>query len=524
VIKKITEDVKFARYKCEREIGRGGMGTVFLARDTELDRHVAIKYVVKTESNSLLARRLQHEARLLAQLNHPNIVQLYDIIDGNDGLGLTLELVNGATILQKVKENLPSKQDKLLWLTQIARGLAEAHDVGIVHCDLKPDNILVTDDGVAKISDFGIAKARRQRQTGLDNLTQLGNVSGSYLWLSPEQATGEEVDFRSDLFSFGVLAHLLLTGRHPFADNNVHLKTVHRIISGDHSICTRPNTDMDEDLRTLISQLLQHNPENRPSDTRHVIDALNFIAQRNESHTSNTQATDLTTILPIQEAHSTYKRSLPWAIGSCLCVLAAITYGFWQTPNPKPVENVLILPPSVNTTKGFDTGQKDRIATVVEQSLQAAIISQKRTRLVPATNVQKFTDDLATLARVNAADHVVKSKLSCSVKQCDIQLQRLSLAGDESISIDKQRGWPALSTSLLDIRSSTMSEVAHLFNLQPDQHDNNASSPATESFYEKYIQLFHSTSGGNIVDNNILAKFNAFDQTNFSTGDPRTHP
>jgi len=508
VLKQLLVDPQFERYQYQREIGRGGMGTVFLATDSELDRQVAIKYVVKKESNCSLAKRLQQEAKLLAQLNHPNVVQLYDIVEGHHAVGLILELVEGATILRKIKECSPDRSQKLNWLIQIAKGLAEAHAVGIVHCDLKPSNILVTDDGIVKVSDFGIARATHKPIGEIDDSPNTAYIVGSYPWVSPEQATGEQVDFRSDLFSFGLLAHFLLTGQHPFGHNRPNLEIVRSIVSGRHSLSTWFDSDANDGLRELLLSLLQIEPQRRPSNTNDVVETLTRIKHREESSPLTLDSSDLTALLPIQAPPLRPKRIVYWAT-STMCFSALMIYVFWQSAFLVSVNNVLVLPPSVAVADGIDKIQQARISTVVEQAIQSTIISQDETRLVPAMSAEDFADDIAMLARVNGADQIIQSKLTCSAQQCDIQLQRLSLNNDHTVSIDEQRGWPALSTSLLDIRASTMTEVAYLFDTHRPALRDEIASPITETYYQEYIQLYYSTSGGNEIDPHALAKFKA---------------
>ena len=207
----LSENFQLGRFKFERLLGQGGMGTVYLANDTQLQRKVAIKCVNTQTADPKLAQRLRVEAKLLAQLNHPNIVQLFDVIEDKQVIGLVMEYVEGTTLLRKRDELLPSQEQCLDWLSQISIGLKAAHNAGIIHCDLKPANVLVSDTGVVKIADFGIAKARLDHLLTNSNPTDDGKISGSYFSLSPEQAEGRVVDFRSDLFSLGILSYLLIT-------------------------------------------------------------------------------------------------------------------------------------------------------------------------------------------------------------------------------------------------------------------------------------------------------------------------
>ena len=188
------------------------MGLVYLARDTRLDRQVAIKCLRTELFEPHYRERFKREALLLAKLNHPNIVQIYDFIETPDQLALVMEYVDGQNLQARLREHLVPMAQRMTWLTQIAQGLAVAHDSGIIHRDLKAENILINQRNTAKISDLGIAKSQDFNATITDH------VAGSYASMSPEQAMGEALDFKSDLFSFGILAYHMLCGAHPFGD------------------------------------------------------------------------------------------------------------------------------------------------------------------------------------------------------------------------------------------------------------------------------------------------------------------
>src|SRR5579871_4479634 len=198
---------RFGPYELLSAAGAGGMGEVWKARDTRVDRLVAIKI-----SQRQFSERFEREARAIAALNHPNICALYDV--GPDYL--VMEYVDGAPI-----RPAPNVRKLLDLAVQIAGGLAAAHDRGITHRDLKPENILITNDGAVKILDFGLAKQSAVPEasawTQAATLTVPGLVMGTVAYMSPEQARGLPLDARSDQFSFGVLLYELASGKRPFA-------------------------------------------------------------------------------------------------------------------------------------------------------------------------------------------------------------------------------------------------------------------------------------------------------------------
>ncbi|RYY04320.1 MAG: serine/threonine-protein kinase [Gammaproteobacteria bacterium] len=257
----ITQIAHYSILSC---IGRGGMGLVYLARDTRLDRQVAIKCLRAELFEPHYRERFKREALLLAKLNHPHIVQIYDYVETDTQLALVMEYVNGQNLQQHLREHIVPITQRMQWLTQIAQGLAVAHDAGIIHRDLKTENILINQHKLAKISDLGIAKSQDF------NATLTDHVTGSYASMSPEQAMGEAIDFRSDLFSFGILAYQLLCGAHPFGEAENKLQIMQRIISHPPISPTKNNPDLPPEAVELLGQLLSKNPDNRPAKTHWV--------------------------------------------------------------------------------------------------------------------------------------------------------------------------------------------------------------------------------------------------------------
>ena len=201
------------RYSLQREIGRGGMGAVWLARDETLGREVALKRVgMFPGGTSPDLARAEREAKLAAKLNHPHVVAVYDFVADGDAQWLVMEYVDGVNLAELSKRRRGLKPDVAApIIRQAAEALAAAHKAGIVHRDVKPSNILVTDDGTAKLTDFGIARARAD-----STLTQTGMMTGSPAYLAPEVASGRSASDASDVWSLGATLYQALTGRPPY--------------------------------------------------------------------------------------------------------------------------------------------------------------------------------------------------------------------------------------------------------------------------------------------------------------------
>ena len=280
-----TELPRIGHYQLLDCIGRGGMGLVYRARDTRLERDVAVKCLRTELFEAHYTERFKREALLLAKLNHPNIVQIYDFIEAPEQVALVMELVDGQNLQLYLREHIASISQRLQWLVQISEGLAAAHDTGIIHRDLKTENILINKRSQAKITDLGIAKSQDF------NATLTDHVAGSYCSMSPEQAMGETITFKSDLFSLGILAYQLLCGAHPFGDTNNKLQTMQRIISHPPTAPQQHNPDLPKEFIDLLGQLLSKDPDKRPDNTHWVAAQFSKLKELNWKESSGSDDT-----------------------------------------------------------------------------------------------------------------------------------------------------------------------------------------------------------------------------------------
>jgi serine/threonine protein kinase len=260
-------------YRLVRRLGVGGMGAVYLAWDERLERRVALKRLhagggVLTERRE----RSRREAKIAARLNHSAIIQIYDVVRVDDDDWIVMEYVEGEDLRRRIQAGPPSLPEALAMALEIARGMAEAHDQGVIHRDLKCENVLVTRAGHVKITDFGIAEL-----LGEDTRITGGAVIGTLRTMSPEQARGHPVDHRSDLFSFGVLLYEMLSGASPFQADSA-LLTLHRIMHASPRPVAELVPAVPPALAALVEQLLHKSPSLRPRDFHEVADALADIA------------------------------------------------------------------------------------------------------------------------------------------------------------------------------------------------------------------------------------------------------
>lgn len=265
-----------SHYEVLEKLGGGGMGVVYEAEDLRLGRRVALKFLPREWSrDETVKERFYREARAASALDHPNICTLHDIDETEDGrLFLAMALYEGATLKGVLSEGWRSQREVAGIGAQIAEGLAAAHEQDIVHRDIKPANVIVTESGLVKILDFGLAKL-----AGEAGLTRTGGSVGTPAYMSPEQARGEEVDERTDLWSLGVVLYELLAGRKPFRGDKTGA-LIHAIISQEPEPLAEVRPDVDPELAAIVDGLLSKDPADRPASAEEVAEALDGIEAR----------------------------------------------------------------------------------------------------------------------------------------------------------------------------------------------------------------------------------------------------
>ena len=269
----LTHGTTIGPYAVVGLIGQGGMGEVYRARDTKLDRDVALKVLPEafTADPDRLAR-FEREAKVLASLNHPNIGTIHGLEESDGVKALVLELVEGPTLADRIERGPMLIDEALPIARQIADALEAAHEQGVIHRDLKPANIKVRGDGTVKVLDFGLAKALdtapegdpSQSPTLTAAATQMGVILGTAAYMSPEQARGKPVDKRADIWAFGVVLHEMLTGAKPFRGDDVS-QTLARVIEGDPDWATLPS-GLPGGLEAVLRRCFQKAPRQRLRD------------------------------------------------------------------------------------------------------------------------------------------------------------------------------------------------------------------------------------------------------------------
>ncbi|GAA5524898.1 serine/threonine-protein kinase PknD [Microbulbifer aestuariivivens] len=478
------------RYKVTARLGAGGMGVVYLATDEHLARQVAIKCLRENPTSSNASQRIRQEAQLLAQLNHPNIVQIYDVVEHGDDLALVMEYVHGSTLGQWQRECSPTIRQCLALLKQICHGLSRAHGAGIIHRDLKADNILVDENSTVKITDFGIAKHWRQHS----DLTREQHIAGSWSAMSPEQALGKPLDNRCDIFAVGVLAFRLLCGQNPFGDHDSPFVITDRIVNSQHPPAQKLNPDLPPALSQLIDRLLAKAPHKRPLSASAVAEELGGIMQQLAGDTgerSVSQTTSLTSTITAETFHRRQRRfgsSRSWHIGSGIAgITGAVLAGalLWNSSQPeRSGEYIAIITPDETNVS---TPASRQLGNNVLSALKQDLANRAGLLLVPYSESQQLAGKpLREQAEALNADLLLHPSLTCSAAQCETALE---LIDADNMAVIASRSTALAVDESTESRARILQQVNKL--LQPyEPRSSTATFALSDVDYKRYLRIF----------------------------------
>ncbi len=326
-----------SHYEIHSVLGEGGMGKVYLAQDTKLERKVALKILPqRLATNQEHMRRFIQEAKTAAALHHPNIAQIFEIGEQDHTRYIAMEYVAGETLRQLLSARKIEIKRAVELAAQVASGLSAAHKEGVIHRDIKPDNLIVTGRGEIKILDFGLAKLiEKQREAGGVNelttaylgagshdATTPGVIMGTVAYMSPEQARGEKVDQRSDIFSLGVVLYEMVTGQRPFKGKSA-VDTLHAIINQDPLLLAQSNSQMPPELTDILAKAFAKDASER---YQHAGDFELDLRRFKRAIESNTLLSSNSTSVSQGITHGF---SIKWAAVSVLLIAASAFAGWW---------------------------------------------------------------------------------------------------------------------------------------------------------------------------------------------------
>lgn len=316
-------------YRLLNLIGSGGMGEVWKAEDTHLLRTVAIKLLrPEMASNDEWKARFLREARTAARLSHPNIATIYGVDEVDKRMYIAMEYVEGDSLKQLITSRALGMHDVVRVVKLCADALAEAHSLGIIHRDVKPDNIVVTKRGV-KMLDFGIAKLIDAPAEDAGKLTSDGTVIGTPEYMSPEQALGRAIDHRSDIFSLGVVLFEALSRRHPFAGSSV-TETLINIVTREAPELTSLLPDISQSLAEIVRKATRKNPEERYEIAKQMASALNKVSPATSSAFFPAVSRMDTPTVPLERSKTPFPPSAPAASAPPAKPAKAKSSGRWK--------------------------------------------------------------------------------------------------------------------------------------------------------------------------------------------------
>lgn len=420
-------------YRVQRLLGKGGMGRVYLAYDARLDRHVALKFLygIALERRSMVFA----EAKALARLNHPSIIQVYDVIDHDGHPILVMEYVEGEDLERRIADRkiLPAAAVRIA--VSIAAALVESHRLGIIHKDLKLSNVIISESGQAKLADFGVAQL-------LDEQPDCAVIRTSIAALSPEQISGETVDGRSDLFALGVIIYQMLSGDSPFRVSKNPRDYLKQLLHDSHLPLSVLLPELPPALSTLVDQLLEKSPSLRPTSAFQVQKALENIEMSLVSNQSDTLVVSPPTpgAEYLSEEAGFQKTSAEdrvplfksierrWA---ALIVFLAVLVGtgVWSYSDLADTQKIVVavlLP----TIKNPDIVSSDELLiTSVQQAVTEGLRSISYIRAIPTDGEREMLGDPQKIRQRLSVDEVLVSYLDCQETYCHAALRRYSPAG-----------------------------------------------------------------------------------------------
>lgn len=396
------------RYRILQRIGGGGMAEVFLAEDILLGRQVAVK-ILRSQyvGDEEFVTRFRQEARSAAKLTHPNIVSVFDVGVESDIPYIVMEYVAGVTLKQKIRDDGPMAHDLAArFACQIASALKHAHDNQIVHCDIKPHNILLSRDGIAKVADFGIARAVTSQTT-----TQIAGVVGSVHYLSPEQARGFGVDAKSDIYSLGIVLYEMLSGTLPF-DGNTPIGVALKHLQEDPKPLKELRPDLPLSLERVVRRAMAKNPSDRYSDALELQRDMETVCRNLEGNPDMVPEPKIEKVRVKTKIEAWWERTnaklglnrkQQWAIGLTVLLIFGFALGHLIATGAFGVGKDVIVPDVVG--KQLEAAR----STLAAENLRIQVTEVNNDRIAPGTVITQ-TPAFGQVVKENRAIQVTVSK------------------------------------------------------------------------------------------------------------------
>jgi serine/threonine-protein kinase len=450
----LSAGAKLGRYEIRSRLGAGGMGEVYLARDTRLDRNVALKVLPdEVAANPDRMRRFEQEGKAASGLNHPNIITVHEIDRSGSTSFIVTEFIEGSTLRDRLRAGPMPIDEALNVAVQIAGALAAAHANGIVHRDIKPENVILRNDGIVKVLDFGLAKSNNQ----LDSVdaealtraqrTDYGVVMGTATYMSPEQARGQQVDARTDIFSLGIMLYELLTGHLPFEGSHVNEIIAAILNDRDAPPLARYSSEFPAELERIVGKALRKNRDERYQTIKDLLLDLQSLRQRLEFERA--YPTSVSKVDTAVVVHPKPRRIPVGAAWVLLAVVAgAIGYAGWRqihAVSTPEIRSLAVLP-----IKSLDAGENYLGMGIADATIRR--VSQNGRVIVrPTSAVRRYlTEDIDALTAAKQLG--VDSVLEGSFQRADDRLR-------VSVNLLRCRDGASLWADSFDIRMADIFTV-----------------------------------------------------------------
>ena len=380
-----------SHYIIIEKLDEGGMGEVYKAEDTKLKRTVALKFLPSLFSyNSEAKKRFIHEAQSASALDHPNICTIYEIGESGDGkLFISMPSYDGETLKERIKKRLLDVEETVNITLQICEGLNKAHQNDIVHRDIKPANIFITKDGIVKILDFGLAKVKGQTR-----LTQVGTTAGTVDYMSPEQARGEEVDQRTDIWALGIVMHEMLTGSQPFKAD-YEQAVIYSILNDEPDL-----NKISEEIRNILKKTIAKSPSERYQNVKEIMTDLTELKKGSKEESLKPGRFNLKTKLI--------------AVGILIIIFAAVLYfnikGSFKTQAALPERKMIVVLPFENLGQSDD----EYFAQGIREEISNKLASFGNLGVISRNSAEKFAkSDKSTkeIGKALSVDYIVEGTL-----------------------------------------------------------------------------------------------------------------